>query len=67
MGYCTQEETRLAARGRLHGTQQEENQALTSHVEKGKGKERKYYGKKDKGERSSPIPEQKKKDLSHIQ
>ena len=48
--------------------QHEESQALTSHVKKGKGKGRKFHNKKDKGGRSSPILERKKKkDLSHIQ
>ena len=40
--------------------------AFTAHAKKGKGKGRKFQGKKDKGGRSSLIPEQKKKDLSHI-
>ena len=35
----TQEESRLAARGRLHASQLEEIQALTAHAKKGKGKE----------------------------
>ena len=38
---CTQEETRIAARQRLHGTQPKENQAFVSHAKKGKGKGRK--------------------------
>ena len=46
-----QEETRLAARGRIHGIQHEESEALTSHVKKGKGKGRKFRDKKDKGGR----------------
>ena len=56
---CTQEEARLVARGRLHGSQHEESQALTTYAEKGKGKGRKKQGRKDKGERSDPIPKQK--------
>ena len=31
---CTHEETRIAARQRLHGTQPEENQAFVSHTKK---------------------------------
>ena len=58
---CMQEETRLVARGRLHGTQHKENQGLTSHAKKGKGKGRKFHDKKDISGRSSPIPKQKKK------
>jgi len=64
----TQEDTILEARGILHGTQHEENHALTSHAKKGKGKRRKFHGRKGKVEISSPNPKQKKnKDLSHIQ
>ena len=37
---CTREETRIAARQRLHGTQPEENQAFVSHAKKGKGRGR---------------------------
>ena len=40
---CTQEETRIAARQRLHGTQPKENQAFVSHTKKGKVRERKSY------------------------
>ena len=35
---CTQEETRSAARQRLHGPQAEENQAFITHAKKGKEK-----------------------------
>ena len=52
----TQEETRLEARGILHGTQREQNHALTYHAKKGKVKRRKFHGRKDKGEISSPNP-----------
>ena len=45
---CIQEETRLAARGKLHGAQHEESQAITSYAKKGKGKEKKFHYKKDK-------------------
>ena len=61
-----QEETRLAARSMIHGTQHEESQALTSHVKKGKGKGRKFHDKKHKGGVPSPTSDQKKKDLSHV-
>lgn len=64
---CTQEETRLPARGKLHGSQHEEIQALAAHARRGKGKGRKNQGRKDKGESLDPFPEhKKKKDLSHI-
>ena len=53
---CTQEETRIAARQRLHGTQPEENQAFVSHAKKGKGRGRKFYNHKHQGRRSSPPP-----------
>ena len=49
---CMQEETRLVVRSRIHGTRHEEIQALTSHVKKGKGKGKKFHGKKGKGGRS---------------
>ena len=62
-----QEETRLAARIRIHGTQHEDSQALTFHIKKGKGKGRKMHGKRGKGGRSSPTSDQKKKkDISHV-
>ena len=66
---CTQEETRIAARQRLHGTQPEENQAFVSHAKKVKGRGRKPYIHKHQDKRSSPTPDQKKqkKDLSQIQ
>ena len=57
---CTQEETRIAARQRLHGTQLEENQAFVSHTKKGKGRGRKPYNHKHQDKRSSPPPDQKK-------
>ena len=50
--YCTQEETRLVARGKMHGPQNEESQALASHGRRGKGKGRKSLGRKSKGGRS---------------
>ena len=62
-----QEEITLAARSRIHGTQHEESQALTSHVKKGMGKGRKFHGKKGKGGISTPTSDQKKKKvLSHV-
>ena len=66
---CTHEETRIAARQRLHGTQPEENQLFVSHTKKGKGRGRKSYIHKHQDKRSSPPPDQKKqkKDLSQIQ
>ena len=36
---CTQEETRIAARQRLHGAQPEENQDFISHSKKGRERE----------------------------
>ena len=35
---CTEEETRITTRQRLHGTQPKENQAFISHAKKGKGR-----------------------------
>ena len=67
---CTQEETRIAAHQRLHGTQPEENQAFVSHAKKGKGRGRKSFNYKHQDKRSSPPPDPKKqgkKDLSQIQ
>ena len=66
---CTQEETLIVARQRLHGTQPKENQAFVSHAKKGKGRVRKYYNHKHQDKRSSSPPDQKKqkKDLSQIQ
>ena len=58
---CMQEETRLAAGGKLHGTQNEESQALTSVVKKGKCMGRKFYNRKDKGGRSSHITKNKRR------
>ena len=55
----TQEETRIAARQRLHGTQPEENQAFVSHVRKGKARERKSFNHKHQDKRSSPPPRSK--------
>ena len=43
---CTQEEMRIAAHQRLHGTQPTENQAFVSHAKKGKGRGRKLYNHK---------------------
>ena len=64
---CMQEETRLATRSKIHGSQHEESQTLPSHVKRGRGKGRKFHGKKGKGGRSSPTSDQKKKkDLSHV-
>ena len=45
-----QEKTRLAARGRIHGTQQKEIQALTYHVRKGKVTEESFMARKPKVE-----------------
>ena len=66
---CTQEETRIAARQRLHGSQVEENQAFITHAKRGKGKGRKFHKHKHRARRPSSSPDQreKKKDLSHIQ
>ena len=66
---CTHEETRIAARQRLHGIQPEENQAFVLHTKKGKGRGRKPYIHKHQYKRSSPPPDQKKHqmDLSQIQ
>ena len=65
---CTQEETRIAARQRLHGPQVEENQAFITHAKKGKGKGRKFHKHKHQARRLSSSPDCKeKKDLSHIQ
>ena len=62
---CTQEETRLAARG---GAQPEENQALASHASKGKGRGKGRFENQDrKGGSSSPPGKNKRKDLSKIQ
>ena len=46
---CTQEETRLAARG---GTQPEENEALAYHAKKGKGRDKGRFIRR--GSSSSP-------------
>ena len=66
---CTREETRIATRQRLHGSQLEENQAFVSHGKKGKGRGRKSFNHKHQDKRSSPPLDQKKqkKDLSQIQ
>ena len=65
---CTQEETRIVARKRLHGTQPEENQAFMAHAKKGKGKGRKFRHHKHQGRRPIPSPDQQeKKDLSQVQ
>ena len=64
---CTQEETRITAHQRLHGTQLEENQAFISHAMKGKRRGRNSFNHKHQVKRSSPPPDQKKqekKDLS---
>ena len=45
-----QGEIRLAARGRIHGTQQKESQALTYHVRKGKVTEESFMARKPKVE-----------------
>ena len=69
MGRMPREETRIAARQKLHGTQPEENQVFVSHAKKGKGRGRKPYILKHHDKRSSPPPDQKKeekKDLSQI-
>ena len=65
---CTQEETRIAARQRLHGPQVEENQAFITHAKKGKGKGRKFHKHKHQSRRpiSSPDKREEKKYLSHI-
>jgi hypothetical protein len=62
---CTQEETRLAARG-AQGSHHDESHALASHARKGKGRGR-GSDKPFKGGKSRPTPEHKKKDLSKIQ
>ena len=66
---CTQEEMRIAARQRLHGTQPEENQAFMAHAKEGKGKGRNFHHHKHHGRRPSPSLDQqeKKKDLSQMQ
>ena len=38
---CTQEETRIVACQRIHGTQPKENQVSISHAKKGRGRGRK--------------------------
>ena len=53
---CTQEETRIAARQRLHGPQVEENQALITHAKKGKGTGRKFHKHKHQDRRPSSSP-----------
>ena len=40
---CTQEETGIAARQRLHGPQVEENQPFITHAKKGKEKGRNFH------------------------
>ena len=65
---CTQEETRIAARKRLHGSQVEENQAFITHAKKGTGKGRKFHKHKHQARRSSSSPDRReKKDLSCLQ
>ena len=66
---CTQEETRIAARQRLHGNQPEENQAFVTHAKKGKGRGRKSFNHKHQDQMSSHPLDQKKhrKDISQIQ
>ena len=64
---CTQEETRIAARKRLHGPQVEDNQAFITHAKKGKGKGRKFHKHQARRPSSSPDRREKKKNLSHIQ
>ena len=65
---CTQEETRITTRQRLHSARPEENQAFISHAKKGMGRGRKSFNHKHQDMRSSPPPDQKKKkDLSQIQ
>ena len=66
---CTQEETRITAHQRLHGTQHVENQAFVSHAKKGKGRGRKPYIHKNQDKRSSPSLDQKKqnKHVSQVQ
>jgi hypothetical protein len=62
---CTQEETRLAARG-VQSSHHDESQALASHARRGRGRGR-GSGRSFKGGKSGTTPEQKKKDLSKIQ
>ena len=62
---CTQEETRLVTRG---GTQPKENQALTSHAKKGKGRDKGRFERKDRRRgSSSSLRKNKRKDFSKIQ
>ena len=64
----TQDETRIVARQRLHGSQVEQNQAFITHAKKGTGKGRKFHKHKHQSRRPSSSPYHKeKKDLSHIQ
>ena len=51
---CTWEETRIAARQRLHGPQVEENQAFIIHANKGKGKGRNFHKHRHQARIPSP-------------
>jgi hypothetical protein len=62
---CTQEETRLVARG-MQCSHHDENQSLATHARKRKGK-RRGFGKTFKGRKSTPNFEHKKKDMSKVQ
>jgi hypothetical protein len=62
---CTQEETRLAARG-AQSSHHDESHALASHARKGKGRGR-GSDRSFKERKPRPAPEHKKKDLSKIQ
>jgi hypothetical protein len=62
---CTQEETRLAARG-MQCYHHDGNQALATYARKRKGK-RRGFKKTFKGRKSTPTSEHKKKDMSKVQ
>ena len=68
MGICTQEETRIATRQRLHGPQVEENQAFIIHAKKGKGRGKKFHKHKHQARRPSSSSDWRENNyLSHIQ
>ena len=62
-----EEETRIAARKRIHGPQFEENKTFITHANKGKGKGRNFHNHKHQSRilGSSLDWREKKKDLSH--
>ena len=65
-GKCRQEETRIVSKGKLHGDQHAEIQALTTHAKKGKCKGIKFHDRKNKSGGSRPITRQNKnKKLTH--